>query len=116
MKLQTLGIGMFSTEPQALARSIQYRVEVRYISCLPVGTSHPARGAQGAGGVVVHLPEPSPQSQAGFSLASLWPGWALLILALQQVAKEDMGPGTGRATAFLPFCRQSLLDVYSCTE
>lgn len=54
-------------------------------------------GAQRAGGVV-HLPEPSPQSQAGSSLASLWPGWALLILALQG-AKKDTVAGTGQATA-----------------
>lgn len=112
---------MFSTESQSSRQKhpIQGGGQIHFLpTCRRAWAVLPGdrNGAQSAGGVV-HLPEPSPQSQAGSLLASLWPGWALLILALQG-AKKDMGAGTGQANALLPFCRQreSLLDDYSCTE
>lgn len=112
---------MFSTESQSSRQKhpIQGGGQIHFLpTCRRTRAVLPGdgNGAQSAGGVV-HLPEPSPQSPAGSMLASLWPGGALLILALQG-GKKDMGAGTGQATALLPFCRQreSLLDDYSCTE
>lgn len=81
---------------EALARSVQHREEVRHTPYLPTGMSV----LPGMGMVPKWLgrrPKPSPQSRARPLLASLWPRWALLVLALQfklpRKTRESTGTG-----------------------
>lgn len=62
-------------------------------------------------------PSAKPQSPARSSLASLWPGWALPVLALQSNAKEDVLLGVGRFPRSCLFVGEGdLVDDCCCTE